>query len=191
DGQAGKRDESSYTVRITPRRPKGSWSQRNVALVATLEEQGRMTDAGRAVVEAARTDGRWGAAYAGPRTRQAPADLAAAIVAEPDAQATFDVFTSANRFALIHRVESMKRAESRARKVRSQDHRDGRDAGARRDALPPKGGSPYLTAPIRTLSAKQILNASASNGWKSVQIAPGINPSWPSSAAQSMMWCRP
>ncbi len=32
DGQAGKRDEDSYTVRITPRRPKGSWSQRNVAL---------------------------------------------------------------------------------------------------------------------------------------------------------------
>src|SRR6478736_2933138 len=34
DGQAGKRDEGSYTVRITPRRPKGSWSQRNVVLVA-------------------------------------------------------------------------------------------------------------------------------------------------------------
>src|SRR6187455_847555 len=48
DGQAGKRDEDSYTVRIIPRRPKGSWSQRNVGLVATLEEQGRMTDARRA-----------------------------------------------------------------------------------------------------------------------------------------------
>ena len=117
DGQAGKRDEDSYTVRITPRRPKGSWSQRNVALVATLEEQGRMTDAGRAAVEAARADGRWDAAYAGPATRQAPDDLAAAIAAEPDAQAMFDVLTSANRFALIHRVESMKRAESRARKI--------------------------------------------------------------------------
>ncbi len=93
DGQAGKRDEDSYTVRITPRRPKGSWSQRNVALVATLEEQGRMTGAGRAAVEAA------------------------AIAAEPDAQAMFGVLTSANRFALIHRVESMKRAESRARKI--------------------------------------------------------------------------
>ena len=117
DGQAGKRDEDSYTVRITPRRPKGSWSQRNVALVATLEEQGRMTEAGRAVVEAARTDGRWDAAYAGPATRRAPDDLAAAIAAEPDAQAMYDVLTSANRFALIHRVENMKRAESRARKI--------------------------------------------------------------------------
>ena len=57
------------------------------------------------------------AAYAGPATRQAPDDLAAAIAAEPDAQAMFDVLTSANRFALIHRVESMKRADSRARKI--------------------------------------------------------------------------
>ena len=118
DGQAGKRDAVSYTVRITPRRTKGSsWSQRNVALVATLEEQGRMTDAGRAAVEAARADGRWDAAYAGPATRQVPDDLAAAIAAEPDAQAMFDVLTSANRFAMIHRVESMKRAVSRARKI--------------------------------------------------------------------------
>ena len=76
-----------------------------------------MTDAGRAAVDAARADGRWDAAYAGPATRQAPADLAAAIAAEPEAQAMFDVLTSANRFALIHRVESMKRVESRARKI--------------------------------------------------------------------------
>jgi uncharacterized protein YdeI (YjbR/CyaY-like superfamily) len=117
DGQAGKRDEGSYTVRITPRRPNSSWSQRNVALVATLEERGQMTDAGRAAVESAQADGRWDAAYAGPATRQAPDDLTAAIAAEPDAQAMFDVLTSANRFALIHRVENMKRAQSRARKI--------------------------------------------------------------------------
>jgi uncharacterized protein YdeI (YjbR/CyaY-like superfamily) len=117
DGQAGKRDDDTYTVRITPRRPRGTWSQRNVALVAALEEQGRMTEPGRAAVEAARADGRWQAAYAGQATRQPPDDLVAAIAAEPDAQAMFEVLTSANRFALIHRVESMKRAESRARKI--------------------------------------------------------------------------
>jgi len=76
-----------------------------------------MTDAGRAAVETARADGRWSAAYAGPSTRQVPDDLAAAIAAESEAQAMFDVLTSANRFALIHRVESMKRADSRARKI--------------------------------------------------------------------------
>ena len=77
----------------------------------------RLTDAGRAAVEAARADGRWRVAYAGPATRQAPDDLAAAIAAEPDARAMFDVLTSANRFTLIHRVEGMKRAESRDRKI--------------------------------------------------------------------------
>lgn len=117
DGQAGQRDAGSYTVRITPRRPKGSWSRRNVDLVARLEEQGRMTEAGRAAVQAAKDDGRWEAAYAGPATRQAPQDLAMAIAANPAAQAMFEVLTSANRFAVIHRVESMKRAESRARKI--------------------------------------------------------------------------
>lgn len=76
-----------------------------------------MTDAGRAAVEAARADGRWQAAYAGPATRQPPDDLVVALAAEPDAQAMYDVLTSANRFAVIHRVESMKRAESRARKI--------------------------------------------------------------------------
>ncbi len=117
DGQAGKRDDHSYTVRITPRRPKSSWSQRNVALVAELEDRGRMTDAGRAAVQAARADGRWDAAYAGPATRQPPDDLITAIAAAPEAQAMYDLLTSANRFAVIHRVESMKRPESRARKI--------------------------------------------------------------------------
>ena len=200
DGQAGKRDEGSYTVRITPRRPKSNWSQRNVDLVATLEQQGRMTDAGRAAVEAARADGRWDAAYAGPATRQVPEDLAAAIAADPDAQAMLDVLTSANRFAVIHRVESMKRAESRARKI----ERDGDHAGARRYALSRRRpGHPgradqaadrtldgaqrrplgcamtkweYLTAPILTHAAKQILDNFGSDGWELVQIAPGMNP---------------
>ncbi|VXC37359.1 YdeI/OmpD-associated family protein [Nocardioides sp. AX2bis] len=76
-----------------------------------------MTDAGRAAVDAARADGRWDSAYAGPATRQAPDDLPAATAADPDARAMFKVLTSANRFALIHRVENMKRAESRALKI--------------------------------------------------------------------------
>ena len=42
---------------------------------------------------------------------------AAAIAAVPAARAMFDVLTKANRFALIHRVNSVKRAETRARKI--------------------------------------------------------------------------
>jgi uncharacterized protein YdeI (YjbR/CyaY-like superfamily) len=117
DGQAGRRDDGSYTIRVTPRRPRSMWSQRNVELVEQLEEQGRMRAAGRSAVEAAKADGRWAAAYAGPATAETPADLLDAIAAEPEAQRMFDVLTRTNRFALYHRLNAVKRAETRERKI--------------------------------------------------------------------------
>ncbi|MEU1247426.1 YdeI/OmpD-associated family protein [Micromonospora arida] len=117
DGQARKRDEESSWIRFTPRRPRSVWSQRNVANVARLEEQGRILPAGRAAVDAAKSDGRWAAAYAPPSEAEVPADLLAAIAAEPAAQAMLDVLTKANRFALIHRLNAVKRAETRERKI--------------------------------------------------------------------------
>jgi uncharacterized protein YdeI (YjbR/CyaY-like superfamily) len=117
DGQAGKRDDGSYTVRVTPRRPRSMWSQRNVELVEQLEQEGRMRAAGRAAVEAAKADGRWAAAYAGPASAETPADLLDAIAAEPEAQRMFDVLTRTNRFALYHRLNAVKRAETRERKI--------------------------------------------------------------------------
>lgn len=112
DGQARKRDQETSWIRFTPRRPRSSWSQRNVAHVARLDAQGRMLPPGRAAVEAAKADGRWAAAYAPPSEVEVPADLLAAIAADPAAQAMFDVLTRTNRFALIHRVNAVKRALS-------------------------------------------------------------------------------
>ena len=117
DGQAGRRDDESWTIRVTPRRPKGMWSARNVGLVEKLEAEGRMLPAGRAQVEAAKADGRWAAAYAGPATAEVPDDLAAAIAADPATQAMFEVLTKTNRYALIHRLHAVKRAETRVRKI--------------------------------------------------------------------------
>src|SRR4029453_13954797 len=42
DGQGRKRDQETSWIRFTPRRPRSSWSQRNVAHVARLEAQGLM-----------------------------------------------------------------------------------------------------------------------------------------------------
>jgi uncharacterized protein YdeI (YjbR/CyaY-like superfamily) len=117
DGQARKRDQETSWIRFTPRRRRSSWSQRNVTNVARLEAQGRMQPAGRSTVEAAKADGRWAAAYAPASEAEVPADLIAAIAADPAAQAMFDVLTKANRFALIHRVNSVKRAQTRERKI--------------------------------------------------------------------------
>ena len=117
DGQGRKRDQETSCIRFTPRRPRSSWSQRNVAHVARLEAQGRMLPPGRVAVEAAKVDGRWAAAYAPPSEAEVPADLVAAIGADPAAQAMFEVLTSANRFALIHRLNAVKRAQTRERKI--------------------------------------------------------------------------
>jgi uncharacterized protein YdeI (YjbR/CyaY-like superfamily) len=117
DGQAGKRDDESFTVRITPRRPRSMWSKRNVELVERLERERRMRAAGRAAAEAAKADGRWAVAY---RSSEAEVqdDLLAAIAAEPEAQRMFDVLTKTNRFALYHRLNAVKKAETRERKIR-------------------------------------------------------------------------
>jgi uncharacterized protein YdeI (YjbR/CyaY-like superfamily) len=117
DGQGRKRDDETSSIRFTPRGPRSTWSQRNVGHVARLEAEGRMLPAGRAAVEAAKADGRWEAAYAAQSEAEVPADLAAAIAADPAAQAMFDVLTSANRFALVYRLGTVKRAETRERKI--------------------------------------------------------------------------
>lgn len=117
DGQKRARDAGSSLQRMTPRTARSRWSVRNVGHVARLEAAGRMQPAGRAAVEAAQADGRWEAAYAGPATAEVPPDLAAAVAADPRAQAMFDVLTSTNRFALIVRTTAPGRPETRARRV--------------------------------------------------------------------------
>ena len=117
DGQGRARDSQTSSIRFTPRRPRSPWSRRNVANVARLEAEGRMLPAGQRAVEAAKADGRWEVAYAAQSEAEVPADLAAAVAADPAAQAMFDVLTKTNRFALIHRVNAVKRAQTRERKI--------------------------------------------------------------------------
>jgi uncharacterized protein YdeI (YjbR/CyaY-like superfamily) len=92
-------------------------SQRYVGLVARMETEGRMLPAGRAEVDRAKADGRWDKAYSGSSVLEIPPDLAEALAAVPRAQAMFDILTSANRFAVVYRVNSAKRAETRAKRI--------------------------------------------------------------------------
>ena len=117
DGQRKSRDEQTFIQRYTPRRAQSMWSKRNVDLVARMEEEGRMRPAGRAEIERAKADGRWDKAYGGSSAKEIPDDLAAALAAEPRAQAMFEILTSANRFAVVFRVNSAKKPETRARRI--------------------------------------------------------------------------
>ena len=117
DGQVRRRDELTYRQRFTPRRARSAWSATNVRRVERLIAEGRMKPSGLAQVERAKADGRWERAYAGPATARVPDDLAAALAARPRAAAMFEVLTSQNRYAIIYRLESLKRPETRARRL--------------------------------------------------------------------------
>ncbi len=117
DGHTTSRDEASYRVRFTPRRPRGAWSQRNVEIAERLIADGRMQPAGLAEVVRARADGRWDKAYGGSATIEVPDDLRDALAASPRAQAMWDVLTRTNRFSVLYRVHDAKRPETRARRI--------------------------------------------------------------------------
>ncbi len=117
DGQAKTRDAATYRQRFTPRRRRSLWSRRNVGIVGRLTAEGRMRPAGLAEVERARGDGRWDAAYAGPATIEVPPELAAALARDPAAQAAFDALSRQNRYAVLRRIEVLKRPENRSRRV--------------------------------------------------------------------------
>ena len=120
DGIRKSFDGESFLQRYTPRRARSVWSQINRDHVARLTAAGRMTPHGQRQVDAARADGRWEAAYAPiRRANQAtlPADLRAAIDANPRARKTFATLGRLNLFALAFRTNNMKTPAGRARKI--------------------------------------------------------------------------
>ncbi|APU17574.1 MULTISPECIES: YdeI/OmpD-associated family protein [Actinoalloteichus] len=101
DGQRKGRDDATFLQRFTPRRRRSIWSQRNVGLVGSLIEQGRMRLRGHAEIERARLDGRWERAYPGSATVEVPADVLAALTASPAAAARFAALTAGERYPLL------------------------------------------------------------------------------------------
>lgn len=117
DGQVGSRDDATYTIRFVPRRRRSTWSKRNVEIVDQLIADGLMRPPGQAQVDAAKADGRWAAAYAGPATIEVPPELAGALAASPSAAEAFTRLNGSNRYAILFRLANAKRAETRTRTI--------------------------------------------------------------------------
>lgn len=117
DGQKGKFDDQHWLQRFTPRKPNSKWSKINRDKVVALTEHGRMRPAGLAEVERAKTDGRWQAAYDGARTSSVPDDLVAALAANPAAADFFETLDRQNRFAILYRIQDVKKPETRERRI--------------------------------------------------------------------------
>ena len=118
DGQLDKYDANSWLIRFTPRKPRSKWSRVNRTRALELVAQGRVQAAGLAEIEAARRDGRWDVAYASASKAVVPADLQMALDANRKAANFFASLTGANRYAILYRIDAVKKAETRERKIK-------------------------------------------------------------------------
>jgi uncharacterized protein YdeI (YjbR/CyaY-like superfamily) len=117
DGKVQRIDEHRYRQRLTPRRRNSNWSAVNIAKVAELRKQGRMTPAGETAF-AARRDEPSGA-YSYERRHEAAfdADQEAAFRDSPSAWTWFNSQSPSYRALATFWVVSAKRPETRARRL--------------------------------------------------------------------------
>jgi uncharacterized protein YdeI (YjbR/CyaY-like superfamily) len=117
DGKVQRIDEHRYRQRLTPRKRNSNWSAVNVAKVAELRDQGRMTLAGEAAFAARREDRSAGYSYERRHEAAFDADQEAAFRGNPSAWEWFDAQTPSYRTMATFWVVSAKRPETRARRL--------------------------------------------------------------------------
>jgi uncharacterized protein YdeI (YjbR/CyaY-like superfamily) len=117
DGQKKSYDDSSWLQKWTPRGAKSIWSKINREKALKLIERGDMQPAGLIQVERAKQDGRWEAAYDSHSTATVPDDLQAALDSNAEAGAFFATLNSTNRYAILFRIQTAKKAETRAKRI--------------------------------------------------------------------------
>lgn len=117
DGQIDKYDEAWFLTRFTPRKRTSKWSENNRKRAEQLMADGRVAPGGLKEIETAKADGRWESAYAPASTAEEPEDLRAALDAVPEARSFFDTLTGANRYAILYRVQTAKKPETRAARI--------------------------------------------------------------------------
>jgi len=117
DGQKRSLDETAWLQKFTPRGERSGWSKVNREKAEELMRSGQMKPAGLRAVERARQNGRWDAAYDSPGRASVPEDFQAALDANVAAKAFFATLNSANRYAILYRLQTARKAETRAKRI--------------------------------------------------------------------------
>ena len=117
DSQKKGFNKTFWLQRFTPRKPKSIWSRDNREKAEALIANGQIQPAGLAAVELARQNGRWEAAYDSQGTITVPDDLLAELDQNPKAKASFATLNSANRYAILFRLQTARKAETRAKRL--------------------------------------------------------------------------
>jgi uncharacterized protein YdeI (YjbR/CyaY-like superfamily) len=117
DGQSKSVDHQYWLQKFTPRKTKSNWSVINREKVEALIAAGRVQPAGMNQVELAKADGRWDAAYDSPTRIGVPEDFQAELDRRPEAKEFFSTLNSANRYAVLYRIQTAKKPETRAARI--------------------------------------------------------------------------
>jgi len=117
DGQKAPLDEMFWLQRFTPRGAKSKWSKMNREKTLALIKATRMKPAGQAAIDAAKCDGRWERAYDSQSRATVPDDLQAELDKNPAAAAFFASLDRVNRYAVLYRLHSVKKPETRLRRL--------------------------------------------------------------------------
>lgn len=117
DGQKKGYDDTSWLQKFTSRAAKSIWSKINREKALQLIQDGQMKPAGLQAIERAQQNGQWEAAYDSHRTATVPEDFQAELDRNPPAKAFFATLKSGNRYAILFRIQTAKKAETRARRI--------------------------------------------------------------------------
>ena len=117
DGQIDRFGEAWFLTRFTPRKARSKWSANNRKIAERLIAEGRMGPRGLTEIERAKADGRWEAAYPSQSRAEVPADLQAALDANPGAKALFQDLDATNRYAILYRTHDAKTDKTRAARI--------------------------------------------------------------------------
>jgi uncharacterized protein YdeI (YjbR/CyaY-like superfamily) len=118
DGQKRGESEQAWRQRFLPRSAQSIWSKINREKALALIATGSMREAGHEAIDAARKNGTWAAAYDSPKSASVPEDFQVALDASPQARDFFGQLDGANRYAVLFRIQTVKKAETRERKIR-------------------------------------------------------------------------
>lgn len=118
DGQKKSFDDKYWLQKFTPRRPKSIWSKINTEKAERLIKSSEMKPAGLRTIEAAKKDGRWANAYESPKNISIPRDFQSALDKNKKAKAWFDMLNRTNRYAILSRIFTAKKAETRAKRIK-------------------------------------------------------------------------
>ena len=119
DGQRKGFDETHFLQKFSKRRSNSLWSKRNLGKIAKLTAAGRMQPSGNAEVEAAKSDGRWEAAYDSATTMVFPKDFLNALEKNRKAQAYFNTLGKSSVYVIAFRLATAKTEEARQRRFES------------------------------------------------------------------------